>query len=202
MLTVLPMAATDGGSIVWLIVMAFFVISQLVKAARRQNNTESQAPGGTGEDQDLEEELPEFLKRLGQEPPPQASPPEPVREQPPPPLPPPIVVHSAPRTVEIDTPVRTVIVPQTAAHQYAAARSEKGTVQPEAAAGPKVVFAPVTAAIGQARCKDRPGMGRQGLIAQLQARDSLRSAIVLREILGPPLALRKRGAGSTGYDAV
>ena len=183
----IPIAAVDGGGIFWLAVVIFVIISKIAKASKK-NAPPTQKPGLPDmSDFSPEDELRDFLKRLS-----------PGSEAAPPPVPQP-QRHVPPPPVPIQT-IRTITTSQsgTVRTRVQTVHRPAPRVQPtpppppilEAVvvpAMPEPVHSPAPAASAPAPGDKR----RAAIIADLRNRECLREAIILREILGPPLALRR-----------
>ena len=187
-----PIVASGGEGIFWLIVTIFVIISQIAKASKK-NAPPTQKQGLPDAGGSPEEELRDFLKRLSggaeesqQQPPP--PPPRPQRPLPPPPLPAP-----AARTTAGGQAGAQRIPSEPPAHHH----RQKPRAEPLPAPVPQAVLtpapaqmAPVTVAPVAPRVPS--GYWRAIIVADLANRECQREAIILRDILGPPLALRRR----------
>ncbi len=202
----LPIAEGEGG-LIWAVIIIIFVISQFIKAATRgkKRGDEGTADGSDGGYSVPEDELQAFLRSITreQEKPQQPPPLRPV-VHPPPPLP--VQEHA-----HVHRPAVTAAqVRQTPAAVTASQQHQARQAPPVVAAArqqPRItpavsVFAVPEAAPAFHVPPEHTVVSRRGLVTQLRNRESLRDAIVLREILGPSLALRRQGGGQAGYGAV
>ena len=188
-----PIAAGAEG-VFWFIVMVFVIISQIAKASKKKTppDRKPQIPGASASSP--EEELGDFLKRLSQgyeepssEPPPIAVP------MPPPPR---------PRARPASVPARATNVTQPVQRQIQEARAVRPPAAPIVAPKP-VVSAPAIQVSGLPAAASPALAGtheavsvptnkrRDALVAILKNRGSVEEGILLREILGPPLAMRR-----------
>ncbi len=195
--------AASGAELIWLIIVLITIIAQLTKARKNmhdQGMPTQPAPDKKGVETpprpqpgrripDPEDEIRKFLEELGKvaETPAEQPPAIPQqgqkqqsqrRKRPPPliPLPPPTPVVIAPQQESVPAGQEAIPYPQFAS---------LASVAPEAA--PQ--YAPQTRQDKQQMAQSR-GQRSSVIRASLKNRDSLRTAIVLREILGPPLSLR------------
>ena len=178
-----------GDAIIPILIIAATIIAQLIKAGKRAakgSAPPSDSQGRRSTSSAPQDELKNFLESLVGNAPPAPAPPAP------PPVPPP-QAHAAPpsppsreRLVQMDTP------------------TAKLRAKPSRRAKPRPAHTPVTAS--RIAVKPHPStpthdayaMGntisasqlRTELLADLSQVDSLRKAIVLREIIGPSLAMR------------
>jgi len=198
--------ASGGEGIFWFVVIVFVIVSNIVKAMKKKQDATPPAgspkprtPVSKGE-YSPEEELRDFLKRLSQDAdqPPPLAPARPVAKPPPlpaevartttssqpgvarPPAPPyahrarprPANPHPEPRAPAV---VQAPPLPQPVVYQ----------------AAPEPVRASVPAAPDAPTAADKR---RADLVAFLKDRGCLQEAILLREILDPPLAMRRKAA--------
>jgi hypothetical protein len=184
--------AAGAEGLFWLFVVAVSIIAQIVKAGRR-NQERPAPPPGAGADFPAAEpadELRQFLEKLAGAPPVERPP------APPPVAPPPVPYSSSTQTRPSEPSRSTAAAMRN--ERVRAAASRPSAVRPEpppafvakpAMPRPLIVRAPV------------PGLPAQPapvqtheLCAMLFDPAAIRKAILLREILGPPVALGKKGA--------
>lgn len=185
----IPIAASGGEGLFWLAVAIFVIISKIVQASKKNAPPTRKPDQPDAADFSPEEELRDFLKRLspGTEsvPPPMPQPQRPV----PPPLP-----AQAARTTTSSQP-GAARARQPATPTRAAAPKARPVPLPQPLPAQEVVAAvkrePVRSRAPAAAVPAPENQRRAALIADLRNRESLREAIILREILGPPLALRR-----------
>jgi hypothetical protein len=198
MLMLFNIASAVGETIFWGAIILFTIISQIVKASRRSSISKDQfRKDDSSPSSSPEEELRSFLENLTGAP--QGSTPSPSprrtpqrpdpsqRPQPPvlayapqqptrpaPPPPPKIVRHSTRVTTRAAAPKARVVV-ATPVRVQSARKAKQKTALGDA--------------YSSKHASERTEI-RMNVTRQLAKRDSLKEAILLREILGPPLALR------------
>jgi len=179
-----------GGELIWVVIVIGSAIVQMIKAKKKASQP-AQKPQDSQDSSPHSDELRDFLQAISGAPPvpPPAPPPQPVRTaaaqtQPPrphhtrpapPPLPPSMTIKHRPAPVKPHKPAERhrpkppeLVLKPTPEKQVKPAITK---ITPLATATPK---------------------GLAALIIQdLKNMDSTRKAIVLREILGPPIALRR-----------
>ena len=192
-------------AIFWIVVIVGSLIAQIVKASRQgkqrrdaMGEAPQAGPGGERPQSAPNEDLEAFLRNLSGEkprrrkttspppppppPPPLASPAQAARRRKKPPVP------RAKPAVPRAKPVASVPPPVTA--KRAAARR-----QPAGAAEQDRTWRLRTKS-AYALKKEQAERKRSELLDALDGADSIRKAVLLREILGPPVALRKSMAGT------
>jgi hypothetical protein len=184
-------AGTGFDCVIWGVVIAVFVISQIAKS--RKKFTESapqQQPKPQDKSEDPAEELRKFLEGLGQAPeqapPPPPPPPPPVPVAAPPPLQARRVASAKPRA-RVAAPVRV--------HAEPARRAAVPPPPEEATPDDAAVLARYRAErIAAAVPAGRTSKWHAVLTAELKGADRhpLRKAFLLREVLGAPASLRRR----------
>ena len=206
--------ASGGEGLFWFVVVLFVIISKIVKATKKDPSPPAGSPrpltpASTGEFSP-EEELRDFLKRLSQgadQPPPPVRPVRPVAT--PQPLPaetmrtttssqPGASRTTAPHPVYPPPPVHK---PHRASPRRAARSMEPPCPQPAVCLEPpcpqpaffhaatEPVCVPTPYALASPAAGDKR---RANLVAFLKDQGSLREAIILREILDQPLAMRRQ----------
>lgn len=182
----LPLAASIEG-VFWVVVVILTIIVQIAKASKRplvsdQRPDGTPPPGGASP----QDELQQFLRALSGERP--APPPAPgTQAQPRPAARPRAVVMrgTPPPTPSRPAPRRETVLQ--AARPSTARRAMRPT--PAASSSPPVVTGADVYAHEQAH--GWAAENRCGILEALKAPDDRRKAIVLREILGPCVALRR-----------
>jgi len=193
-MTTLPIAEAKFEGMFWLIVIVVTIVTQIIKASKRGAVPPPASEPGPDEDEGYtapDDELREFLESLAGAPPkpkppaPRTAPPlvqpRPTVAPPPPPTPAPVQRRAAsppvrrapapaPRRAARPQPIPTV----TAAQKPTALPSaEIRTIEVRGSARPRV------SVLGKA------------LVSQLREGNALHRAVLMREILGDPIALRK-----------
>lgn len=178
----------DFQCLFWGVAIVIFIVSQIAKSKKKYDKSAPQQGAPPQANGDPAEELRRFLEGLGQAPPqPQAPPPAPVA---PPPVPrraaarPVKARPAAPPPVRIETVVSHEPAPVSAA-----------TVSEETTPGEAEVLARYRAEMATSRPATKAvSKWREILGTELRGgdRNTLRKAFVLREVLGPPTALRRR----------
>ncbi|MBM4148012.1 MAG: hypothetical protein FJ224_03090 [Lentisphaerae bacterium] len=175
-------ALADIGGAFWLLIIVVSIVAQIVKAVRLAAKQQGPRPEGesfperpspqVGEPVEPSEEIREFLRRLSGEPPAPASPPPP---RPPPPQQ--VVVKVRPMPARPKTPAPSPVV-----HQPVPLVSLAAPPPPE----PPVFIAKAASA----KPRRRVSAAALALAADLNTPSTARRAILMREVLGPALALR------------
>lgn len=173
----LPIAGIGFGEIVWVIIALVVVIVRIIRS-RRETVVPPQSPHSPGQPRapqsDPQAELQRFLRALaGEE--------EPVQVRPPQPPPPPQQarrVQRAPRPTPV--PVATPAMATAPLSKVGEASAEPAT------AGVGITDLAAGNTAGAARL-------RANLLRDLRQPQALRKGILLREILGPPVAMRESG---------
>lgn len=182
-------AGDDFSFIFWGIVMAIFVISQIVKSRKKFTESAPQQQKPPASDGDPAEELRKFLEGLGQareQPPAPPSPPAPVAVPPPPQQQRRAVTHHAkvvrapsPRPVREESVRRVVAV----------------HVPEETAPDDAAVLARYRAEMAMVAAPVHAGTNWRAIVtSELRGADrkAIRKAFIMREILGVPTTLRRR----------
>lgn len=189
--------ASGGGMecVFWGVVIAVFVVSQIAKSRKKFDESAPQQQNPADGGGDPAEELRKFLEGLGQAPSqPPAPPPAPVA--PPPPPRPSTQAPAQPRRVTAQRVKARTVVPPPMAHEEPPRRRIPEPV-PEAAMPDEAAVlarykaelaAAAVAAPAKATTKWRAILTAELLSAD---RQPVRKAFVLRELLGPPTALRR-----------
>jgi hypothetical protein len=168
---------------IWVVIVVIAVVSEWVKAANRDRKRplasgkpDEGAWGlpGPRDARPLDQRIEDFLKQHGQPATPQGTAPSPARQPPPPRRTQPTVIAAPKPPVPKRAPAP---VPQPAAPPRPAPRMP-------AAPPPLVMRPPVAAPASMASAL------REALRADLLEAASLRQAVLLAEIIGPPRALR------------
>ena len=191
-----PIASGAEGFIGFIVVLVI-IVSQLVRAGKSISSAAGKPQRPAERGHAPEDELRDFLKRLSQ-----------GADQPPPLLPrqpaPPPLPHRTARTTASSRPGaargRSQPAPQPAPH-----RAQKVLPQPvppapaviRAAPAPEPETVPARAepmrvTTPAAVASKAASRRRAGIVTVLKDREAARSAILLREILGPPLSLRRQ----------
>ena len=194
------------------VIVITVVIARIIKATKQQGPANRPSPRpSSNEPVAPGDELRDFLKTLGAPTPPR--PPAPAASPPPLPVERPVMRKTAPtpapavaarRNVTPRRPARKFAKPQapgrlrTALQGMAHAHKEGRAAQDAAAPPPKPAKpapfwnqpAPPPAPIVVEACELTPA--REELNKHLEDRNSLRGAWLLREVLGPPVALRRQ----------
>lgn len=157
------------------VIILVSIVAQLVKAGKRTSagerpprpGTPSESPGG---------ELQDFLRSLSG----QQTPPEPATLRVPPPPPPPAPAPQKVRAVHSPAPKKRVV--QKPPPPPGQTQPVSAKVQQPASLTPTPVAAPAR--------EPAPRLLGRNVALLFRDRTSLREAIVLREVLGPPLGAR------------
>jgi hypothetical protein len=207
------LAEFDIGNLLWLVIIVGSIIAQLFKGVRKHNENAPGAPRipSEGEERPQAQELEEFLRTLlGDQPPKPAPPPQRVaRPAMPTPTRPPVVSRPAqrvatpvrpqmrPAVTPVTRPQAPVEPPRPLVRQQAPAPRPRPAVPPvpvrEVSIGD--VIAAATGSMmhvgisDEARRREVAEL-RVNLFRQLKSPQGLRSAVFLREVLGPPIALQ------------
>ena len=175
-------AAPEG--IIWLIVIAASIIAQVIKAGRKLQNKQPSPPSFEDGGKDPSAQLQQFLQSLGQNK--QADP-----------GPAPAAAPATLRRAVAPTPVK--LAPSTRMHKAAQPGRRPAAPPPPLAAPPPRPPLPAKAVANDnvdvkpyamrlpTHCHETR---RETMVGDLRDPQLARKAIVLREILGPPIALR------------
>lgn len=190
-------AAGGPAALLWILFVLITVVAQLIKAARRGGGQAPRTGPPRGPASNPEDELRDFLQGLSrpeqEAPPAEFEPPPPLRRAPPPPPPPPPVPspRPSPRTApaismasEAAREPRVPVSPPLVTTSPSPPPPELSLRTPIA-----VVHDPY--ALASARVS-RLTVLRKETYEDVRNRTGLARGILLREILGPPVALRKR----------
>ena len=190
-------AAGDGG-IVWFIFIVAVIISKIIKASKESSKSKSQPVSSGSSSKPYaapEEELQKFLASLtGQ------------TQSAPPPVPAPPKRVASPPAQPTQRPAAPVPVMKTPQVRRQPARAKPVAPPPPPLRGqrrtPVAASKPRPAVVRHDQkphgaydeecgvCLDEGIVKREDLILDLKGSHSLKKAIVLREVLGPPIALR------------
>lgn len=187
---------------IWAIIIIGSLVVRIIKANKERSSQPTPAPPGprpATPEPDVqwkppEDELREFLERLGGKPvtPPPPPPPPAGRQVAPPPPPPTARPKLAPQVLRAPAPQKTFRRKPTRA---APAPAPAPAIAPAPAPAPRrPAPKPIPAvAVAPVRTAGRRSEYRKVLDRLMKERSTLRSAIVVRDVLGPPLALRTHG---------
>jgi len=167
----------------WVVIIAATIIAQVVKLFRRARPQQPSAPPATGEQQAPQDELSEFLRQLTGAPqrPPSAPAPTPAAA---PPAPPP--VPEAPKAAA----ARPVERPRRAAARRV---QSVAPTRPIAPAEPQPAASMDDDAYKAHRRSGMASALQLQVLGMVRDKNGLRQAVLLREILGPPRAVRPPG---------
>lgn len=194
-----PIAA-GGEGIFWLIVVVFVIVSQIAKAAKKGSSPQGTPPFGGPDATSPEEELSDFLKRLTEGARQQtqhrpAPPPLPAAAHRPPPLP----TRGARR--ENTTLASQRAKPQPRRREHTAAETITPAMERPVASSAAQIMANAVRVATPMADTPAPSRMRKGIMNQLKDTPSVRTAILLREVLSPPLAFRRQGWDSIAWSA-
>jgi hypothetical protein len=177
----LPTITASGGGIgdmIGPIIIFVVIVSQMIRAARTFNKNKpiSTTPSTKPQARSPEDELRDFLGGLSAE----------TKQAPAPPPPPPILsTEASHRPPPVVSHKSITILRRTAPKEMPPVIQAAPVVEL-----PQPVAIPVTRLEPMRTGKDRD-LIRADIITSLSTRQLLRQAIVLREVLGPPLGLRR-----------
>ena len=198
-------AGVDG--LFWLVVIVVTIIAQIVKASKRGSTGSGPPPPRPGTEGDggytaPQDELRAFLESLTGAPKKPATPPPPPMQA----VPARAAAPAAPRPVMRTPEAKTAPKPKRRVTRTAAAAAAARQLAPVPPAPrpqprPRQPVAPARPPLPQLATKaaDAYGRGtviggtakaRPGITTRLRGRRSVREAVILREILGEPLAMR------------
>jgi hypothetical protein len=172
--------------LIWALFIIITVVAQIVKGAKK---VASQAPGKTEEEgapgspretpdrEEREDELRKFLESLAG-----GRPPAPKPAAAPPPVPPP--ARRPPQPVR---PKPRVVAPPPPAPYRAIPSTESTVTKHQATVG---AMSAASVHVQTARAETRTDVLQNILLKELRNNADRRKSIVLREILGPPIALK------------
>lgn len=191
--------ASGGGDLFPLVIIVVAVLAQIIKAAKGPKPTitqQGQQHTDDGSYSAPQDELKKFLESLtGGTTTTAAEIPPPLPQPVPKPQPRIVKPQQPARLPQVITSSRTVTAPEVRPYEIAVPSTAVLSNEPEQPA-----YLPKNIAREKPTTHHRKEMHhfRSIMTSQLSNRDSLRNAILLREILGPCIALRRAGTGAPG----